>query len=788
MKNKKQRFRTPAEIIRDLVNSGELQQFIDGGQLLDIAATGANFIPGAGPAVSAGLNIVGDLVDAFKKEPPSPLSENSNPFNYKDGGEFNWKDWSGAKGDRKVQELLKARGYYDGPIKDRMDRSVGEAVRRFQKDNNLTVDGIAGKNTISALVVSNPNYSYNWGQPTGQSQMQTSKEVLAGDSPSVMREATNTASLPQNLVQMAINPDPVTQYGVELGSAVTSGLGGLASLSKLATGPARTMAKQTATNIAKKYRKGNLKSWGDKVNPRSTKALREKLGDTFENLSESQLDDLTRQGTGNLDQWVNFPRSVAKEVTGMRQGGEVTGFKQYNAPSHEMGGATIGPEGNLTTTNPAAEIEGTENKYTYSRLPGKQGKTYIFSDANGTSTMVKDIVKQFKKGGYNPDLDGPTKNHMEHKISQVESLNEITNQVKDYMQMRYGGKYQNGGPFDTSFLEDNRRELAAANKEYIARNPLGNINIQSRPRANDPFITSDIASGITAPIQSREVQLGLPNDLPTDKPMRSMDPYDDASYDPDLSGLGQGIMNVASGIGSLSEGITSVDPNNVPIEGTNKIGLDEALRAGALAFNATQLFSSPENEQLVSPNYGAADEQMKRMSADLTQARQDALATSNLAGNLNRNAASSYSQFRGRQLANLGNLSDQLGRIGAQEQSLKNTIAGTRGQYEANKAVDLANRRYQNQINNAQNRAANRNMKRAVVSDFLAEADRLSTIKSNKAFAEATTKEALAILKNKYPDFQVNENMVTELQRLARGEITPEQLSEKSMEILKFRS
>jgi len=70
------------------------------------------------------------------------------------------------------------------------------------------------------------------------------------------------------------------------------------------------------------------------------------------------------------------------------------GYKQYNAPSHEMGGQLIDDNG---TPNPNgnSEIEGTENMYTYSNIPRKD--KYIFSDKNGTSELVRGIINKKKK-------------------------------------------------------------------------------------------------------------------------------------------------------------------------------------------------------------------------------------------------------------------------------------------------------------------------------------------------------------------------------------------------------
>lgn len=52
---------------------------------------------------------------------------------------------------RELQRLLKKRGYYTGSIDGQYGRGTERAVRNFQDDANLTVDGKAGEKTLAAL-------------------------------------------------------------------------------------------------------------------------------------------------------------------------------------------------------------------------------------------------------------------------------------------------------------------------------------------------------------------------------------------------------------------------------------------------------------------------------------------------------------------------------------------------------------------------------------------------------------------------------------------------------------
>lgn len=530
--------------------------------------------------------------------------------------------------------------------------------------------------------------------------------------------------------------------------------------------------------------------------------------------------------TSNPDQYseamrkkAQFAKNAAKwdkEQGGevYKHGGEVTGYKQYNAPQHEQGGQTIGQEGNVTSNNPVAEIEGKENKYTYNNLPGELGRTYIFSDDNGTSEVVRDIISKYKGGNYNPDKDAPSRNAMEMEIKNTENTNEFISAVKDVvqttLQKRYGGttEYQTGGPI----LGQIGQAMKPAFQKYIANQYYNDDSLESQVRtgiidrivdANTP--TAGPSTDPYLPNADNEVTLNQsqPNPITGESPIsnQALDPLparnitaqqgvtpaytNPAPQLPNLIQKRGDIVNPDLGDADLDFGTATSEGEST---GIKLPSLDKILRAGAYGFNAAQLFQKPLEEDAIIPDYSEADQRFGRMSADLTQARQDAVASSNLARNLSRSSAGSFGQYRARELANIGNLQDSLGRIGASEQQLRNQIAQTQGQYETGKAQDIANRLYQTQQANIQNAAQTRNLRRAVVSDFMAEADRLSTIENNKNFADATIQEGMSILRNKYPDFEINEQVVTELQQLARGEKDLSELSAKSQEIIKFRN
>ncbi len=53
---------------------------------------------------------------------------------------------------KQIQEALKNAGYYDGNVDGKIGPKTKAAIKEFQADNGLTVDGIAGRNTKEKLL------------------------------------------------------------------------------------------------------------------------------------------------------------------------------------------------------------------------------------------------------------------------------------------------------------------------------------------------------------------------------------------------------------------------------------------------------------------------------------------------------------------------------------------------------------------------------------------------------------------------------------------------------------
>lgn len=60
---------------------------------------------------------------------------------------------------RKIQERLKKWGYYTGDVDGVFGTQTQKAVKKFQKNNSLTADGVAGSATLKAMGISSSSSS-----------------------------------------------------------------------------------------------------------------------------------------------------------------------------------------------------------------------------------------------------------------------------------------------------------------------------------------------------------------------------------------------------------------------------------------------------------------------------------------------------------------------------------------------------------------------------------------------------------------------------------------------------
>jgi hypothetical protein len=122
------------------------------------------------------------------------------------------------------------------------------------------------------------------------------------------------------------------------------------------------------------------------------------------------------------------PGSPLNQTTNIYMKGGL--LKKYNAPSHAKGGQLINKLGN-PDPNGKAEIELQEAAVT-----DPKGDSYIFSDRLGTADKIKKIYSRMKGN------DSISRKGRELSTKNIIKENEI---LKEQQEMKYGGKYQNGG-------------------------------------------------------------------------------------------------------------------------------------------------------------------------------------------------------------------------------------------------------------------------------------------------------------------------------------------------------
>lgn len=214
----------------------------------------------------------------------------------------------------------------------------------------------------------------------------------------------------------------------------------------------------------------------------------------------------------------------------------------------------------------------------------------------------------------------------------------------------------------------------------------------------------------------------------------------------------------------------------------NNDNIGQALTTVGMLGNVANLFAKPEIDTPIKPDYRNSDAQMALLDTNLEQSRQDALAINKLSSNLNRNSTGSYSQYNQREMQNLSSLQNNLGNISQQEVQLQNNIALAKSNYEQSKAVTNANADRQSREINDQNEAANRNIKRGVFSDLVAEGDRLRTIFNQDKIAKMSTAETMNVLKAIYPDFEANQGFYNALEDYKKGTIDYDEFVKKLSE------
>lgn len=453
------------------------------------------------------------------------------------------------------------------------------------------------------------------------------------------------------------------------------------------------------------------------------------------------------------------------------------GFKQFDTGTHASGNdQPIDQHGN-TNSNAVASVQGKENSFMI------DGKPFIMSDtlsnpATGNTFNVDamKVNKQYKQAAYLPE----DKNALNFTMKKLAKLNTAMKSLTETSSQMAAGGYV-GGPDDPNNPVRNKPWVDTfgvvhkPDNQYSVENiPNNDLNV---PLATDPFniktntdylpgnYTTDDGSDLATISTNYGTPLQVGNNLAevTTTKHRSGSP---TSFEGTVD-------RSSSGAGALDSG------------GANAIAL--GLKGAGLLKSVFDAARPAEVEQPILPNYNKSDAYIKSANIDYTQAKQDALGISNIAGNTNRSLSTNAAQFQGREQARLANLQDALGGISQQENNARSALNMQRGQYEQGKAVDTAGRLAQNRINNQQNAANSRfageklfSELSQVGSSFNSYAETQKQIQNNRELQNFYTTQGLALVNSRTSNFQLAPDIV---ERLKSGTATIDDLVKVKIQV-----
>ena len=89
----------------------------------------------------------------------------------------------GSRGDevKQIQEKLKRWGYYNGSVDGIYGSKTLEAVKSFQRKNGLTVDGVAGPKTLSAMGITSSSSGSSGSSSSNSNDLNLLAHIIYGE-------------------------------------------------------------------------------------------------------------------------------------------------------------------------------------------------------------------------------------------------------------------------------------------------------------------------------------------------------------------------------------------------------------------------------------------------------------------------------------------------------------------------------------------------------------------------------------------------------------------------------
>lgn len=448
----------------------------------------------------------------------------------------------------------------------------------------------------------------------------------------------------------------------------------------------------------------------------------------------------------------------------------VSGFTQYNGPSHANGGIPVDANGNPTKNQPVAEVQNKENHY----------NNYVFSDTlknpltgQAFNIDMSQLVNKFKEA----DTDLIQRNALDLGANRLKKVNDL---VRDTTSEKFTSQGSSKSKSSDKLYEKaeggnivTRRKEARHQMELFKAQGGLPMDIFKDASAYGKMMTqfdslpmANTQAGIqpTQPLDYAPTSQFRVGRQPTEALTPAALPFD----------LGQGAMT-----------FPEVNINPATAAGEPGVANDlndqaRAMKLAALGKSAFDAILPAEKEDVLLPNRTDARRFLDDSYVDFTASQNAALSASNQVSDLNRSSATGFANFRAREVGRLGALQQAQSQINERQNVANAGVNYNRGQFENAAAVDNTNRQAQNRVNNQMNEANARNFGRAFFENLSGYASALNkeqyvkdTISNNKEMTELVIREGLAILSAKNPNFQLAPDYV---QKVKEGNYTLDDL------------